>query len=315
MPLLFQDSHSLCDLTKDKGSKDSNVAKVETSHKIISQESPSLCQQSNSSSGYLSQESLMHLKKDQEQLVCSPTSSLGSRQSMLQSKPRTENITNRMSLSKDPSKRDSTGFSHLEWSASVPYNLAEEPDEVAGMKHSHSCQSMPAQANNTTNSSCSSSHVATAIHQKSVDSLLLPSLEDEESEQTARETCDAVQSVDSRRAARLHLMMRLRLGDLTEAREIARDLSEAAGDLSEYDVITDSIAAEQLLERGFASQRDELNARLLIAIYQMATGASDKALKTLEPAVRAGGYMVVAEPAHWARALYERPFVVPTTSR
>lgn len=40
-------------------------------------------------------------------------------------------------------KRDSNGFSHLEWSASVPYNLAEEPDEVTGMKHSHSCQSMP----------------------------------------------------------------------------------------------------------------------------------------------------------------------------
>ena len=39
------------------------------------------------------------------------------------------------------------GFSHLEWSASVPYNLAEEPDEVQGMKHSHSCQSMPALEN------------------------------------------------------------------------------------------------------------------------------------------------------------------------
>jgi hypothetical protein len=38
------------------------------------------------------------------------------------------------------------GFSHLEWSASVPYNLAEEPDEVRGMKHSHSCQSMPSDA-------------------------------------------------------------------------------------------------------------------------------------------------------------------------
>ena len=38
---------------------------------------------------------------------------------------------------------DSNGFSHLEWSSSVPYNLAEEPDEVRGMKHSHSCQSMP----------------------------------------------------------------------------------------------------------------------------------------------------------------------------
>ena len=25
---------------------------------------------------------------------------------------------------------DCNGFSHLEWSASVPYNLAEEPDEV-----------------------------------------------------------------------------------------------------------------------------------------------------------------------------------------
>jgi len=38
---------------------------------------------------------------------------------------------------------NNSGFSHLEWSASVPYNMAEEPDEVAGMKHSHSCQSMP----------------------------------------------------------------------------------------------------------------------------------------------------------------------------
>ncbi len=38
---------------------------------------------------------------------------------------------------------DANGFSHLEWSASVPYNLAEEPDEVRGMKHSHSCQSVP----------------------------------------------------------------------------------------------------------------------------------------------------------------------------
>ena len=35
------------------------------------------------------------------------------------------------------------GFSHLEWSATVPYNLAEEPDDVQGMKHSHSCHSMP----------------------------------------------------------------------------------------------------------------------------------------------------------------------------
>ena len=42
-----------------------------------------------------------------------------------------------------PSADASTGFSHLEWSASVPYNLAEEPDQVRGMKHSHSCQSMP----------------------------------------------------------------------------------------------------------------------------------------------------------------------------
>ena len=36
-----------------------------------------------------------------------------------------------------------TGFSHLEWSSTVPYNLAEEPDDVQGMKHSHSCHSMP----------------------------------------------------------------------------------------------------------------------------------------------------------------------------
>jgi hypothetical protein len=35
------------------------------------------------------------------------------------------------------------GFSHLDWSARIPYNLAEEPDDVQGMKHSHSCQSMP----------------------------------------------------------------------------------------------------------------------------------------------------------------------------
>ena len=38
------------------------------------------------------------------------------------------------------------GFSHLEWSASVPYNLAEEPDDCKGMKHSHSIQSMPSSA-------------------------------------------------------------------------------------------------------------------------------------------------------------------------
>ena len=43
----------------------------------------------------------------------------------------------------DEEEVDANGFSHLEWSASVPYNLAEEPDEVCGMKHSHSCQSMP----------------------------------------------------------------------------------------------------------------------------------------------------------------------------
>ena len=43
----------------------------------------------------------------------------------------------------DPPRVNTNGFSHLEWSASVPYNLAEEPDEVRGMKHSHSCQSMP----------------------------------------------------------------------------------------------------------------------------------------------------------------------------
>ncbi len=30
----------------------------------------------------------------------------------------------------ETSSVDSVGFSHLEWSASVPYNLAEEPDEV-----------------------------------------------------------------------------------------------------------------------------------------------------------------------------------------
>ena len=29
-----------------------------------------------------------------------------------------------------PPPLDCNGFSHLEWSASVPYNLAEEPDEV-----------------------------------------------------------------------------------------------------------------------------------------------------------------------------------------
>ncbi len=45
-----------------------------------------------------------------------------------------------------PVRLDCNGFSHLEWSASVPYNLAEEPDEVRGMKHSHSCQSMPSSA-------------------------------------------------------------------------------------------------------------------------------------------------------------------------
>ena len=31
---------------------------------------------------------------------------------------------------KPNSSLDCNGFSHLEWSASVPYNLAEEPDEV-----------------------------------------------------------------------------------------------------------------------------------------------------------------------------------------
>merc|ERR1712051_905391 len=36
-----------------------------------------------------------------------------------------------------------TGFSHLDWSSSVPFNVAEEPDDVQGMKHSHSCKSMP----------------------------------------------------------------------------------------------------------------------------------------------------------------------------
>lgn len=35
------------------------------------------------------------------------------------------------------------GYSHLDWCAN--YNVAEEPDDVQGMKHSHSCQSMPVQ--------------------------------------------------------------------------------------------------------------------------------------------------------------------------
>merc|ERR1711971_157490 len=40
-------------------------------------------------------------------------------------------------------KKENGGFSHLEWSSSIPYNLAEEPDDVVGMKHSHSSMSMP----------------------------------------------------------------------------------------------------------------------------------------------------------------------------
>lgn len=39
-----------------------------------------------------------------------------------------------------PPKNDQ-GYSHLDWCAN--YNVAEEPDDVQGMKHSHSCQSMP----------------------------------------------------------------------------------------------------------------------------------------------------------------------------
>ena len=42
-------------------------------------------------------------------------------------------IEDRPNLSPNPkpnSTLDCNGFSHLEWSASVPYNLAEEPDEV-----------------------------------------------------------------------------------------------------------------------------------------------------------------------------------------
>lgn len=46
-------------------------------------------------------------------------------------------------IKEDSVSSKDNGFSHLDWSSSVPYNMAEEPDDVQGMKHSHSCQSMP----------------------------------------------------------------------------------------------------------------------------------------------------------------------------
>lgn len=204
---LFQDSFSLCDLTYD-----SNATLPD--------------EKSNYSSGYLSQESLIQLKKDLDARVnpasatttttttpsakeeggcCNSSSTpkiptrntnceksvsnldpqstrskinkLASEQKCLDSGierqfvlPRgsssgssTATTTNKeemrgrvegSSSSSSPKLRNgerdesssnvAMGFSHLEWSASVPYNLAEEPDEVCGMKHSHSCQSMPA---------------------------------------------------------------------------------------------------------------------------------------------------------------------------
>jgi hypothetical protein len=38
--------------------------------------------------------------------------------------------TSNSSINKENTAKDLNGFSHLEWSSSVPYNLAEEPDEV-----------------------------------------------------------------------------------------------------------------------------------------------------------------------------------------
>ena len=80
-----------------------------------------------------------------------------SKPSLSSSKTVTE-LMHHLSLKRDkkkasePSNADdnsgSNGFSHLEWSSSVPYNLAEEPDDCKGMKHSHSCQSMPSVSEN-----------------------------------------------------------------------------------------------------------------------------------------------------------------------
>ena len=84
-----------------------------------------------------------------------PMSSLTESRNCLSSSSTVASLMNHLSLKRDKKKsiegRETKltensiahGFSHLEWSASVPYNLAEEPDVCKGMKHSHSCQSMP----------------------------------------------------------------------------------------------------------------------------------------------------------------------------
>ena len=152
---VFQDSYSLCELTVDRPSN------------------PVVCESPSSTSGYLSQESLLQLKKDLDVLVkAKDNNNVKQTQSYLEAEVPNKTFRQRLRQNmKKESKyqtsslkrtkkhnsaietaqvkslprmtKDNNGFSHLEWSASVPYNLAEEPDEVCGMKHSHSCQSMP----------------------------------------------------------------------------------------------------------------------------------------------------------------------------
>ena len=102
----------------------------------------------------------------------SKNSSNGSKPTMMSSSKTVTNLMNHLGLNKkdnvpgipETCTNESSltnGFSHLEWSASVPYNLAEEPDDCKGMKHSHSIQSMP--------SSASEDQAAAFLHCRSTD--------------------------------------------------------------------------------------------------------------------------------------------------
>ena len=48
------------------------------------------------------------------------------------SQPQKSSLTAQQNLSSNGSLIEGQGYSHLEWSASIPFNVAEEPDDVQG---------------------------------------------------------------------------------------------------------------------------------------------------------------------------------------
>lgn len=139
--------------------------------------------------------------------------------------------------------------------------------------------------------------------------LLLMDADPEQNRAEALSICQSSRNVqESRHCADVQLMMWLRMGNLEEARALARRLMAKGDQPDAYKVIVGTTTPDMLFDDRLLSRSAELHARLLVAMHQMAQGRTAEAQSTLEPAVQLGGRMLGAQPGHWARAFFERPF-------